>query len=150
MWSLRSIAAETSISMHKNTIQQRRNLTSGFLSVLDQCFSAADLGSNSQLWDIWNSLWNSCKEGWLVFWAGGERRELLSCFYVFNKQFLHAGKINTKKNKSNNWAIKLQPNFIATVTFYGLTAEYNPQIVFKEVRCLFGLKKVERHPLDDR
>lgn len=56
------------------------------------------------------------------------------------------------KSKSSNGAIKLQPNFslTAAVTFYGLSAQYNPQIVFNEVRCLFGLKKVERHPLDDR
>lgn len=102
--------------------------------------------------EISESLWNSCKEGWLVFWAGGKRRELFSCFYIFSKSFLHAGKINTNKNKSSNWAIKLQPNFclIATATLYGLTAQYNCQIVFNEVRCLFGLKKVERHPLDDR
>lgn len=57
---------------------------------------------------------------------------------------------NQHKQKKEQQLSKLQPNFIATVTFYGLTAEYNPQIVFNEVRCLFGLKKVERHPLDDR
>lgn len=86
--SLINVAVETPISMHRNTIQQRWNLTDWFLSdrktiLLDHCFSAADPESNGRLWDIWNSPWNSCKEGWLVFWVGGEEKGIVFLFLYF-------------------------------------------------------------------
>lgn len=74
--SLISFSVETSSSTHRNRIQWRWNLPDGFLSdrkttLLDQCFSTTDPGSNGWLWDIWDGPWNSCTEGWLVFWVGG-------------------------------------------------------------------------------
>lgn len=66
--------------------------------LLDESFSATDPGSNGQLRDVWNRPWNSCKEGWLVFWAGGGEEWI----DIFNKHSSQASKkaITTSKNKS--------------------------------------------------
>lgn len=82
-----------------------------------------------------------------VLAGGGEGGNcFLGFIFSINNSHMQAKKAIDTKNKSSNWVIKFQPNLYlsTTKTSYGITAQYNPQIVLSEVRCLF--KKVERHP----